>query len=136
MPKLTQSRFRQKCCKQNLKFRGKLVSATSLMTNWKTWNTLIICSENRRDVPVGVPLELSTWHELPKYNGIQVSQLINSENSLMKSGINIKATYPLSPCSGGLQLYRYCLTGQTQQNWFRLSPSEGQKLVDIMNDHG
>ena len=27
----------------------------------------------RRDVPVGVPLE---WHELPKYNGIQVSQLI------------------------------------------------------------
>ena len=33
----------------------------------------------RRDVPVGVPLDLSTvmeWHELPKYNGIQVSQLI------------------------------------------------------------
>ena len=34
-----------------------------------------------RDVPVGVPLDLSTptvmeWHELPKYNGIQVSQLI------------------------------------------------------------
>ena len=31
------------------------------------------------DVPVGVPLDLSTvmeWHELPKYNGIQVSQLI------------------------------------------------------------
>ena len=29
----------------------------------------------RRDVPVGVPLDLSTmeWHELPKYNGIQVS---------------------------------------------------------------
>ena len=34
---------------------------------------------DRRDVPVGVPLDLSTpveWHELPKYNGIQVSQLI------------------------------------------------------------
>ena len=34
---------------------------------------------SRRDVPVGVPLDLSTvmeWHELPKYNGIQVSQLI------------------------------------------------------------
>ena len=35
----------------------------------------------RRDVSVGVPLDLSTpnvmeWHELPKYNGIQVSQLI------------------------------------------------------------
>ena len=33
----------------------------------------------RRDVPVGVPLDLSIimeWHELPKYNGIQVSQLI------------------------------------------------------------
>ena len=32
----------------------------------------------RRDDPVGVPLDLSTmeWHELPKYNGIQVSQLI------------------------------------------------------------
>ena len=33
----------------------------------------------RRDVPVGVPLDLCTvmeWHELPKYNGIQVSQLI------------------------------------------------------------
>ena len=33
----------------------------------------------RRDVPVGVPLDLSTpveWHELPKYNEIQVSQLI------------------------------------------------------------
>ena len=32
-----------------------------------------------RDVPVGVPLDLSAvieWHELPKYNGIQVSQLI------------------------------------------------------------
>ena len=30
---------------------------------------------DRRDVPVGVPLDLSTpveWHELPKYNGIQV----------------------------------------------------------------
>ena len=26
----------------------------------------------RRDVPDGVP----EWHELPKYNGIQVSQLI------------------------------------------------------------
>ena len=35
--------------------------------------------EPRRDVPVGVPLDLSSvleWHELPKYNGIQVSQLI------------------------------------------------------------
>ena len=33
---------------------------------------------HRRDVPVGVPLDLSVmeWHELPKYNGIQVSQLI------------------------------------------------------------
>ena len=33
---------------------------------------------SRRDVPVGVPLDLSLseWHELPKYNGIQVSQLI------------------------------------------------------------
>ena len=34
---------------------------------------------HRRDVPIGVPLDLSTpmdWHELPKYNGIQVSQLI------------------------------------------------------------
>ena len=32
----------------------------------------------RRDVPVDVPLDLSTleWQELPKYNGIQVSQLI------------------------------------------------------------
>ena len=37
----------------------------------------------RRDVPVGVPLDLSTpytiimeWHKLPKYIGIQVSQLI------------------------------------------------------------
>ena len=30
-------------------------------------------SSSRRDVPVGVPLDL---HELPKYNGIQVSQLI------------------------------------------------------------
>ena len=35
----------------------------------------------RRDVPVGVLLDLSTptvmeWHELRKYNGIQVSQLI------------------------------------------------------------
>ena len=30
----------------------------------------------RRDVPVGVPIHLSMeWHELPKYNGIQVSQL-------------------------------------------------------------
>ena len=34
--------------------------------------------ENRRDVPVGAPLDLSTieWHELPKYNGVQISQLI------------------------------------------------------------
>ena len=31
----------------------------------------------RRDVPVGVPLDLSMeWHELPKNNVIQVSQLI------------------------------------------------------------
>ena len=32
----------------------------------------------RRDVPVGIPLDLFTmeWYELPKYNGIQVSQLI------------------------------------------------------------
>ena len=34
--------------------------------------------DSRRDIPVGVPFDLSTmeWHELPKYNGIQVSQLI------------------------------------------------------------
>ena len=33
---------------------------------------------SRRDVPVGIPLDLSTmeWHELPRYDGIQVSQLI------------------------------------------------------------
>ena len=51
---------------------------------------LAICGCTRRDVPVGVPLDLSTpavmeWHELPKYNGIktmlqglriQISQLI------------------------------------------------------------
>ena len=36
-----------------------------------------VCLYVRRDVPVGVPLDLSTeWHVLPKYNGIQVSQLI------------------------------------------------------------
>ena len=33
--------------------------------------------KSRRDVPVDVPLDLSMeWHELPKYNGIQISQLI------------------------------------------------------------
>ena len=42
----------------------------------------IFYSYPRRDHPVGVPLDLSTpvmeWNELPKYNGIQVSQLIYS----------------------------------------------------------
>ena len=41
----------------------------------------IVMTVVRRDVPVGGPLDLCTptvmeWHELPKYNGIQVSQLI------------------------------------------------------------
>ena len=38
---------------------------------------IVLYCKSRRDVPVGVPIDLSTeWHELPKYNGIQVSQLI------------------------------------------------------------
>ena len=54
-------------------------------------------NDSRRDVPVGVPLDLASvmeWHELPKYNGIQVSQLIYNDSysvqvpkTLQKEGI-------------------------------------------------
>ena len=51
--------------------------AFNMQFRYKLYNALYDLF--RRDVPVGVPLDLSTlmeWHELPKYNGIQVSQLI------------------------------------------------------------
>ena len=57
----------------------------------------------RRDVPVGVPLDLSTpvmeWHELPKYNGIQVSQLIYemlNYSGLLESAVPKYTTIRLS----------------------------------------
>ena len=60
-----------------------------------------------------------------------------SENSLIKSGINIKAT--------NLPQYMYYGTSTSvilfglnrlNKSGSALSQSEGQKLVDIMNDHG
>ena len=56
-------------------------SMVTIQYHAKCVTTLL--TENRRDVPVGVPLDLSVmeWHELLKYNGIQVSQLIKTEKS-------------------------------------------------------
>ena len=62
----------------------------------------------RRDVSVGVPLDLSTmeWHELPKYNGIQVSQLIKRRLSSTLAVIQLEQSF-CSPQNRRLNEPRY-----------------------------
>ena len=72
-------------------------------------NSWLLCAgsypQRRWDVPVGVPLDLSTpvmeWHELPKYNGIQVSQLIYPHRSDISCAISVKSLHitQTRPCN-------------------------------------
>ena len=66
-----------------------------------------------------------------------VKKSISLENSLITLGHIIRVKSSLSPCPRRFQLQRYWLAGQTWQIRFNvLSQSEGQILIDIMNDHG